>query len=72
VYIIEILVKFFQERKNKKNIPIDLENIEAEEVYDENCEHMYVAIDSTQDYFACSKCGNVVKNTNKPRNIFKR
>lgn len=70
MYIIEIIAKFFLNRKTKKFSII--EEIEFEEE-NESCEHIYIAIDSTKDYFACTKCGNVIKNNLKPEkiNIFK-
>lgn len=62
MYIIELIAKIIKSRKVKT--PVDLPQEELED-----CEHIYYAIDSTSDYLACSKCGNVIKNYKK--NIFK-
>ncbi|OGH97484.1 MAG: hypothetical protein A2287_05735 [Candidatus Melainabacteria bacterium RIFOXYA12_FULL_32_12] len=69
MYIFEIIAKFLRDRKIKQGF---LQEIETEENY-EDCEHVYLAIDSTKDYLACTKCGHVIKNTYKPekKNIFK-
>ncbi|MEI7474017.1 MAG: hypothetical protein WCK67_04495 [bacterium] len=56
MYIIEIIAKFLQNRKEKKQLNIDLD----EEL--ESCEHIYVAIDSSKTYLACYKCGNLIEN----------
>lgn len=76
MYIIEIIAKFILKRKTANNYKPDLEESEFLDDY-KNCKHIYIAIDSTKDYLACNKCGNVIKNTkefkNKPeeKNFFK-
>lgn len=69
MYIFEIIAKLIRNGKLKHN---SLQEDELQETY-ENCEHIYLAIDSTKDYLACNKCGNVIKNTQKSvkNNIFK-
>ena len=69
MYIFEIIAKFIRNRKIGHN---SLQEDEIQETY-EDCEHIYLAIDSTKDYLACNKCGHVIKNTQKPekKNIFK-
>lgn len=58
MYIIELLAKMLKNRNNKSKT-----NIIEEE--NEQCEHVYFAIDSSSDYLACNKCGNVIKNYKK-------
>jgi PHP family Zn ribbon phosphoesterase len=67
MYIFEIIAKFLKDRKVKK-ISMQYE-IDPEEDDFESCEHIYVAIDSTKDYFACTKCGHVIKNTQTSEKI---
>jgi hypothetical protein len=62
MYIIELIAKIIKSRKVKPQVGLTQEEFE-------DCEHIYYAIDSTSDYLACSKCGNVIKNYKK--NIFK-
>lgn len=64
MYILELIAKAIKNKKIKKSIDKE-ENTDKYEV----CSHTYFAIDSTADYLACSKCGNVIKNFKK--NIFK-
>ena len=74
MYIIEIIVKLLRNKKIKE-LPANSPDFEAD--YEDNyedCHHVYMAIDSTQDYFACNKCGHVIKNEKKKHekiNIFK-
>ncbi|MDD3013815.1 MAG: hypothetical protein PHC34_08955 [Candidatus Gastranaerophilales bacterium] len=68
MYIFEIIAKIIRDYKRGKN---SFRETGAEEDY-EKCEHVYYAIDSTKDYLACTKCGNVIKNQHKEKiNIFK-
>jgi len=64
MYILEIIAKAIKNSRLKKN-RFSEENSDEYE----NCDHIYFAIDSTADYMACNKCGNVIKNFKK--NIFK-
>lgn len=56
MYIIEIIAKFLQKRKEKKSISEDFDR------ENETCEHIYIAIDSSKNYLACYKCGEIIKN----------
>lgn len=74
MYFIEILVNFFKKKKQKNNFnPLDTNNSDSGEFPDsENCEHIFMPIDSTGETLACSKCGLVVnKKDLKKKNIFK-
>ena len=68
MYILEIIAKLLKNRKVK--------NVASFEEQDDasDCNHIYMAIDSTKDYLACTKCGNVIKNTYQdlPKNFFLR
>jgi len=63
MYILELIAKAIKNKYKKKDFS------EKEENEYETCDHIYFAIDSTSDYLACNKCGNVIKNFKK--NIFK-
>ena len=80
MYILELLVKFLQ----KDNVEDLIEKYENERTIDplnekfdteddsENCEHIFLPIDSTKETFACSKCGLVIsKKAYEKRNFFK-
>jgi len=55
MYIFEVLYKIFRKKKNISNSEESSEN-------NEECNHVFLPIDSTADYLACNKCGFVVKN----------
>ncbi|MDD3014247.1 MAG: hypothetical protein PHC34_11140 [Candidatus Gastranaerophilales bacterium] len=63
MYILELIAKAIKNKRKKNKFSEENEN-----EY-ETCDHLYFAIDSTADYMACSKCGDVIKNFKK--NIFK-
>ena len=81
MYILELLVKFFQKDKvedliekyeQEKAIDPLNEKFENDEVDSLNCEHIFMPIDSTQETFACSKCGQVIsREVYQKRNFFK-
>ena len=68
MYIIEIIAKLIKNHKKKKEFSQDNTLEEDFEV----CNHIYLAIDSSKDYLACNKCGDVIKNKHKniKKNIF--
>lgn len=79
MYFIELIVKYFQKDrfmevleehdKNEALNPLE-ETPEAEE-NSENCEHIFMPIDSTGETLACSKCGLVVnKKDLRYKNFF--
>lgn len=75
MYFIEILVKAFAKKNKQTNDfnPLDTNNTGNEDLPDsENCEHIFMPIDSSGETLACSKCGLVVnKKDLKKKNIFK-
>ena len=54
MYFIEKILKlFYPKRKNILNYtPQDIDK----------CNHLFVPIDSSGEYLACTKCGKVIKN----------
>ena len=59
MYIFELIIKKFKEKKEKKrNIIRNSDNVSFEY---EKCEHTFMPIDSTGKIFACSKCGELLK-----------
>lgn len=69
MYLIELIVKKFL-KKEKTEGYNPLESGEPEEEY-ETCEHIFMPIDSTGEFLACTKCGQVVKRKAlKRKNIF--
>lgn len=72
MYFIEFIVNKFLKKKKQEDTfnPLD-EKSSEEEDYD-NCEHIFMPIDSTGEILSCSKCGLVVKRQDlKKQNIFK-
>ncbi len=59
MYIIELLMKRFRERKKHKRVVKP--NMEDNSLSYEKCEHTFMPIDSTGKIFACSKCGEILK-----------
>lgn len=71
MYIFELLCKYINKKYEKKTYnPLD----ETSEDIDksENCEHIFLPVDSTGEVLACTKCGLLVnKKDMKKKNIFK-
>ncbi|MBO5948730.1 hypothetical protein J6Q66_07840 [bacterium] len=59
MYIIELLIKKFREREERKRV---VTNNQSDGSLDyEKCDHVFMPIDSTGKIFACSKCGEILK-----------
>ena len=78
MYFIELIIKYFKKDKfsevlneyDEKNALNPLEEIPEVE-NEQNCEHIFMPIDSTGEILACSKCGLVVnKKDMKYKNFF--
>lgn len=72
MYFIEFIVNKFLKKKKQEHTfnPLD-EKSSEEEDYD-NCEHIFMPIDSSGEILSCSKCGFVVNRKDlKKQNIFK-
>ena len=59
MYIFELIIKKFKEKKEKKRDII--RNSDNASFEYEKCEHTFMPIDSTGKIFACSKCGELLK-----------
>ena len=72
MYIFELLVKWIN--PNKKYERKNSYDPFAEDVQeDDTCEHIFLPLDSSEEMFACTKCGLVVKREElKDKNIFKK
>lgn len=72
MYFIELITKWIKGKKYERKEKFDpflQDDIETPEY----CEHIFLPLDSTEEYFACSECGLVVKKEElKDINIFKK
>ncbi len=72
MYLLELITKYIMGKKYKRESnfdPFAQDDIENSE----ECEHVFLPVDSTGEILACSKCGFVVKKDDlKDVNIFKR
>ena len=78
MYLLELIVKYFKKdrfnevlEEHDENTALNpLEEIQEVET-DENCDHIFMPIDSTEEILACSKCGLVVNRKDlKYKNFF--
>ncbi len=68
MYFIEFIIKKLTQKKEKTYDKPVLSNTISDE---ENCEHVFMPIDSTNETLSCSKCGIIVKKGNlKFKNFF--
>lgn len=72
MYLFELIVRWIFPNKKyepkKQFDPFAQDDIENSQ----DCEHIFLPIDSSGDVLACSKCGLVVKRKDlKDKNIFK-
>lgn len=73
MYLLELIVRWiFPNKKYKQSSDFDpFKSDDTDDV--ENCEHIFLPVDSSGEILACSKCGLVVKKEDlKDVNIFKR
>ena len=59
MYFIEKILKIFLRKKKTKinYIPAEIDK----------CEHLFLPVDSSGEYLACSKCGKVIKSENNTK-----
>ena len=72
MYIFELIFNIFKKKKKPISTynPVDTDGTELEE-NSEDCEHLFMPWDSSNEYFACKYCGLVVhKSKLKNKNIF--
>lgn len=75
MYIIELIFNGIKNLKqkvnnyNKKSKTINIEN----DISDQDCQHLFMPIDSTNKTFACTKCGKLIhyNNIEKKSNFFR-
>lgn len=68
MYFIEFIIKKLTQKKEKTYTKTNFPPADTEE---ENCEHIFMPIDSTNETLSCSKCGLIVKrNDLKFKNFF--
>ena len=74
MYIFELIARKLKEKNAPRLNPPEVEqNIVNDEILENKCEHTFFPIDSTGETLACSKCGQLIKNTAlsaKPKNPF--
>lgn len=72
MYIFELIAQAFKQKKRVPNYYNPLEQQDQElNSPDESCEHLFLPLDSSNEYFACKYCGIVVpKDKLKNKNIF--
>lgn len=68
MYFIELIIKKLSQKKEKQAYnPASQSEIEDYE----NCEHIFMPIDSTEETLACTKCGFLAKRSElKSKNFF--
>jgi len=69
MYLIELIGKLLTHKKEKPTYnPVAEDEIQH---YDEDCEHVFMPVDSTGEVLSCTKCGLLVKkNEMKYKNFF--
>ena len=74
MYLFELITKYIMGKKYERKLDFDpfAQDKNDTEFDSENCEHVFLPIDSSGETMACSKCGLVVKREDlKDVNIFK-
>lgn len=62
MYLFELITKWINPKKkyeSKNSFDPFAQNSED----DENCEHIFLPIDSTGEILACTKCGTIIKSS---------
>lgn len=73
MYIFELIANAFRSKNKNFNTynPLDVQDELIED--SDNCEHLFMPLDSSNTMFACKNCGLVVsKEDLKNKNIFKQ
>ncbi len=73
MYIFEIIAQLFKKKETVQHSYDPLTNNSEDLPQDniEECEHLFLPLDSSNEYFACKYCGIVVpKEKLKNKNIF--
>lgn len=68
MYLIELIIKTLTK---KKQLTLDNSTLNSENSNYENCEHVFMPIDSTNETLSCTKCGILTKRSElKNKNFF--
>lgn len=71
MYFIELIVNKIKKKKKEESFN-PLEETKFDDDDYENCEHIFMPLDSTGEILSCSKCGLIVNRKDlKKQNIFK-
>ena len=61
MYIFELFIKIFKGKKYKKLIPEYTPETDGDLIENpDECEHLFMPLDESNEYFACKICGLVV------------
>ena len=61
MYIFEAITKFLKGKKYKKLIPDFTYEADGDLIENpQECEHLFMPLDDSNEYFACKNCGLVV------------
>jgi len=72
MYLIELIIKKLIQKKDQSDYN-PIENYGEKNVINEyeNCEHVFMPLDSTNELLSCTKCGILVKRSElKNKNFF--
>ncbi|MBQ8668839.1 hypothetical protein IJ472_03585 [bacterium] len=71
MYIFELIAQYLKPKKYTAKYSYDPLNENEVDEDSENCEHLFLPLDSSNEHFACKYCGLVVpKEQLKNKNIF--
>ena len=69
MYIFELIIQAFKNKRNSTKTYNPME--QSQDDNPENCNHLFMPIDSSNELFACKHCGIIVpKEKLKNKNIF--
>ena len=60
MYILELITKFLRKKEDKSKKDSWTDHAENIIENSQDCEHLFLPIDSTNQYFACKYCGFVI------------
>ncbi len=64
MYIFELITKLFKKKSIKQTSFYNTNEIEDET---QDCDHLFLPLDMSEQYLACKYCGLVVKNNSPNR-----
>lgn len=75
MYIIELIMQVFKRKSKVQSTYEPLDNLETDGLIEnsDDCNHLFLPLDSSNEYFGCKYCGLVVpKEELKNKNIFEK